>query len=269
MIKVGIIGCGTIGKELARACQKKFLGEVTVEALADVDAAKAKKLQKELKPRPPIVPYDVLVKRCDLVIEAASAHNAYEIAKKALLLGKDIMVMSVGGILGKEKELLQLARTHHCCLYIPSGGVVGLDGLKAARIGKIHRVTLTTRKPPQGFEDAPYVVKHNIHLKNLKEEKVLFEGNATAAVKGFPKNINVSATLSMAGIGPERTKVKIIACPHMLVNVHEVYVVGDFGSFYSRTENFPSEQNPKTSRLAVLSAVATLERILKNVKIGT
>ena len=269
MIKVGIIGCGTIGKELARACQKKFSDEVTVEALSDVDSAKAKKLQKELKPRPQIMPYDALIKRCDLVIEAASAHNSYEIAKKALLLGKDIMVMSVGGILGREKELLHMARTHHCCLYIPSGGVVGIDGLKAARIGKIHRVTLTTRKPPQGFEDAPYVVKHGINLKKLKEEKVLFEGNATAAVKGFPKNINVSATLSMAGIGPERTKVKIIACPHMLVNIHEVYVVGDFGSFYARTENFPSEQNPKTSRLAVLSAVATLERILKNVKIGT
>ena len=269
MIRVGIIGCGTIGKELAKACQKRFTEEVTLEAIADVDSAKAKKLQKELKPKPKILTYDALIKHSDLVIEAASAHHSYEIAKKALSQGKDIMVMSVGGMIGREKELLQLAKTNHCCLYLPSGGVVGIDGLKAARIGKIHRVTLTTRKPPQGFEDAPYVVKHGINLKNLKEEKVLFEGNAVAAVKGFPKNINVSATLSMAGIGPEKTKVKIIACPHMLVNVHEVYVVGDFGSFYTRTENFPSEQNPKTSRLAVLSAVATLERILKYVKIGT
>ena len=269
MIKVGVIGCGTIGKELAKACQKRFFDEVTLEAIADIDPAVAKKLQKELKPRPQILSQESLIKACDLVIEGASAHVSYEITKKALHLGKDIMVMSVGGIIGKEKELLNLARTHRCCLYIPSGGIVGIDGLKAARIGKIHRVTLTTRKPPQGFEDAPYVIKHGINLKNLKEEKVLFEGNATAAVRGFPKNINVSATLSAAGIGPEKTKVKIIACPHMLVNVHEVYVVGDFGSFYSRTENFPSEQNPKTSRLAILSAVATLERILKNVKIGT
>ena len=86
---------------------------------------------------------------------------------------------------------------------------------------------------------------------------------------GFPKNINVSATLSLAGLGAKKTKVRIIACPHMLVNVHEVYVQGDFGSFYTRCENFPSEQNPKTSRLAILSAVATLERVLRNVKIGT
>ena len=180
-----------------------------------------------------------------------------------------VMQGSLASGIACPPRVFELARTHRCCLYLPSGGVVGIDGLKAARIGKIHRAMITTRKPPQGFEDAPYVIKHGIKLKNLKEEKVLFEGNAIAAVKGFPKNINVSATLSLAGIGAKKTKVRIIATPHMLVNVHEIYVVGDFGSFYTRTENFPSEQNPRTSRLAMLSAIATLERILKNVKIGT
>ena len=269
MIKVGIIGCGTIGRELAVACQKRFSDEVTLEAIADADLARARKMQHALRPKPKLLSTELLIKRCDLVIEAASKHASYEAAKKALSLGKDVMVMSVGGILGKEKEIFELARTHRCCLYLPSGGVVGIDGLKAAAIGKIHRVTLTTRKPPQGFEDAPYVIKHGIHLKNLKQEKVLFEGDAAEAVRGFPKNINVSATLSLVGLGAKKTKVRIIASPHMLVNVHEVYVQGDFGSFYTRTENFPSEQNPKTSRLAILSAVATLERILRNVKIGT
>ncbi len=269
MIKVGVIGCGTIGRELALACQKRFGEETTLEAIADVDLAKARKLQSSLRPKPKVLSFDALISRCDLIVEAASAAAAYDVAKKALSHGKDVMVMSVGGVLGREKELMRLAKTHRCCLYLPSGGVVGIDGLKAAKIGKIHRVQITTRKPPQGFEDAPYVLKHKINLKNLKEEKVLFEGDAAAAVRGFPKNINVSATLSLAGIGSKKTKVRIIAAPQMLVNVHEVYVVGDFGSFYARTENFPSEQNPRTSRLAILSAVATLERILKNVKIGT
>ena len=270
MIKVGIVGCGTIGRELSVACARKFKEEVTLHAIADTDTARARRLQKKLNPRPKILSVDEIVKSCDLVIEAASTAAAYEVAKKALSSGKEVLVMSVGGLLGHEKEIMKLARTHRCCLYLPSGGVVGIDGLKAAGIGKIHRVTLTTRKPPQSYEDAPYVVKRRLNLKNItKEEKLLFEGNAATAVKGFPKNINVSATLSLAGIGAKRTKVRIIASPQMLVNVHEVYVVGDFGSFYTRTENFPSEQNPKTSRLAILSAVATLERILKNVKIGT
>lgn len=269
MIKVGLIGCGTIGRELSRACVKRFRDAVTLDCIADLDPAHARKLQKGLRPKPAIVSIDEVIRRSDLVIEAASKNTAYDITRKALRQGKDVMVMSIGGLIGKEKEIFDLARTHRCCLYLPSGGVVGLDGLKAAGIGKIHRVQLTTRKPPQGFEDAPYVLRHKIQLRGLKTEKILFEGNAVAAVRGFPKNINVSATLSLAGIGAKKTSVRIIACPQMLVNVHEVYVVGDFGSFYTRTENFPSEQNPRTSRLAILSAVATLERILNNVKIGT
>ena len=103
MIKVGIVGCGTIGKELALACQKRFAEEVTLHAIADTDAAHARKLLPRLRPKPRILATDDLIEHCDLVIEAASSHAAYEVAKKALSQGKDVMVMSVGGLLGKEK----------------------------------------------------------------------------------------------------------------------------------------------------------------------
>ena len=119
-------------------------------------------------------------------------------------------------------------------------------------------------KKPQ--KAAPKAPAQCLGLLRLKTKGGIIQ---LQAVKGFPKNINVSATLSLVGLGAKKTKVRIIAAPQMLVNVHEVYVQGDFGSFYTRTENFPSEQNPKTSHLAILSAVATLERILRNVKIGT
>ena len=69
MIKVGIIGCGTIGRELALACQKRFHEEVTLEALADTEVSHARKLQKDLKPKPQILPVDTVIRRCDLVIE--------------------------------------------------------------------------------------------------------------------------------------------------------------------------------------------------------
>src|SRR3990167_6059248 len=116
MIRVGIVGCGTIGKELAFACQKRFSDEVTLEAIADTDAHQARKLQCKLRPKPKILAADDLIKRCDLVVEAASKSASYDIAKKALSLGKDVMVMSVGGILGKKKEIFELARRHRCCL---------------------------------------------------------------------------------------------------------------------------------------------------------
>ena len=128
---------------------------------------------------------------------------------------------------------------------------------------------MTTRKAPNGFQNAPFVVKHKIDLDRLKKDTLLFEGSASEAVKAFPQNINISATLSLAGLGAKKTKVRILACPGLKCHVHEVTVEGDFGRFFTRTENHPSLQNPKTSRMAILSAIATLTRILSFVKIGT
>ena len=130
-------------------------------------------------------------------------------------------------------------------------------------------MTLTTRKPPEGLKGAPYVIRHNINLGKIKSEKVLFEGDAFRAMEGFPANINVAATLSLCGIGPGKTRVKIIASPSIKRNIHEIEVEGSFGKLVTRTENIPSPDNPKTSYMAILSAMATLDGILESVTIGT
>ena len=145
-----------------------------------------------------------------------------------------------------------------------------MDGVKSARIGEVSKVTLTTRKPPQGLKGAPYVVENNIDLDAIMEERVIFDGTAEEAVSGFPKNINVSAILSIAGVGPKKTLVRIITSPEYTVNSHEIEVEGAFGRLVSRTENVPFPDNPKTSFLAALSAVATLKQLLdESVKVGT
>ena len=152
-------------------------------------------------------------------------------------------------------------------LFIPSGAICGIDGVKAANIEKITSATITSTKNPKGFEGAPYIVKNNINLGNIKKKTVIFEGNAEEAVKAFPQNVNVSATLSMAGIGPKKTKVKVIADPEAKTNMHEIEVAGTFGKLYTRTENVVSPLNPKTSHMAVLSACATLKRLTGHIKI--
>jgi len=100
-------------------------------------------------------------------------------------------------------------------------------------------------------------------------ETLLFEGSASKAVKAFPANVNVAATVSLAGIGFERTKVRVVADPSLSRNVHELTVEGEFGTFFTRVENLPSPDNPKTSYLAALSAISTLKQILSSVQIGT
>jgi aspartate dehydrogenase len=268
MIRVGIIGTGTIGSELALQCITTLKEEVRLVGIVDTDVQRERLLRKQLGLSRRYT-LEQLVPQVDLVIEAASAAAAYPIAKTALQHGKDVMIMSAGGLVHHEAAIWKLAAEHRSCVYLPSGAIAGLDGLKSASIGRIRKVSLTTRKNPLSFRNAPYIVQKRIDLNTIREETLLFDGTAEKAIQGFPQNINVSATLSMAGIGSKKTRVRIYACPGLTHHVHEVAIDGDFGSIYTRTQNLPSKKNPKTSHLAILSAVATLKRILANIKIGT
>lgn len=269
MKRIGIIGCGTIGSFLAKRIKKDFKKTAKIVGLCDIDNDKARLLALKLSKKVPVLSLEKLIDKSDLIIEAASSVASAQICKKAIEKGKDIMVMSIGGLLGKSK-LFSLARKKKVRIILPSGAICGLDGLKSAGVGRIKKVTLTTRKPPQSLKDAPYIVQNNIDLEAVTGEKVIFEGSAKEAVRGFPKNVNVSAILSIAGIGPNKTKVRIVTSPEYMVNMHEVEVEGEFGRLITRTENVPFPDNPKTSLLAALSAVATLRQFLDDfVRIGT
>lgn len=268
MIKIGIIGAGTIGSELAQCCLTEFKDDVRFIGISDINQETERQVRKKLGIGRRIS-LEELIRRSDLLIEAASAKSAYGIAHQAITSGKDVMVMSAGGLIHHEKALYRLAKNHRSCVYVPSGAVTGLDGIKSANVGRIKRVELCTRKSPAGFINAPLVKRKKIDLNLIKEETLLFEGSAEKAVDAFPQNINISATLSLAGLGPKKTKVKIYVCPGLTHHIHEVMVEGEFGSFYTKTQNLPSKNNPKTSRMAILSAVATLRRILGYVKVGT
>ncbi|MDP2912522.1 MAG: aspartate dehydrogenase [Candidatus Omnitrophota bacterium] len=266
-LKIGIIGCGTIGREIARACQDKLYDKVDLVALCDIDEKKAAILMGLLK-KVSVLKLDELIKKAGLVVEAASANICADIVRRCIKGKKDCMVMSVGGLIGNEK-LLKAAGAKGVKIYIPSGAICGLDGLKAAAIGKIDAVTLTTRKPPKGLAGAPYLTARGIDVFSVNEETVIFEGNVTEAVKGFPQNINVSAVLSLAGIGAGKTRVKIVTSPDYTANIHELEITGECGRIKTSTDNVPSHANPKTSRLAIMSAIATLESIVSAVRIGT
>lgn len=270
LVKIGIVGCGAIGSSLASAIVSDFADKAELASLYDINMENIYKLATKFNNQKLVaLNLEDLINRVDLVIEAASADSAFEIAKKTISLGKDIMMMSVGGIIEHGKELEALAEEKGVSLFIPSGAICGIDGLKAASRSKIHKVILTTKKPPKAFIGVPYVLKRKIRLDNISEDTVLFEGNALAAIRAFPQNINVAATLSIAGLGPEHTVVRIVASPAASKNIHEIEIESDAGRIFVRTENEIHPANPKTSYLAVLSAEATLKQILEPVKIGT
>jgi len=269
LLKIGIVGCGAIGGSLAKAIARDFKAQARLAALYDIDAEKSKKLSRRLKNNLCVDSLERLIKKSDLVIEAAAAKSSFAIAKKALSQGRQMMIMSVGGVIDKLPELSRLARKKRTRIYLPSGAISGVDALKAAHIGKIKSVTLTTRKNPLAFKDVAYVAEKKIQLESIRQDKILFYGPAAKAVKYFPQNINVAAVLSLAGIGSKQTKVKIVASPSVQKNIHEIEVISEAGRIFTRTENILHPENPKTSFLAVLSAIAVLKQILEPLRIGT
>lgn len=269
-MKVGVVGCGAIGSEICRAIDRGIEG-VELVALHDRNRELALSLSNSLACMPRVVTIDEMIPAVDFVVESASQSAVRDIVPQVLAKGRSVLVMS-GGAMTDEKlreKLVSIARGNGCKLYMPSGAIAGLDGLKAASVSRIDSVTLTTSKPPAALAGAPYLEERGIDVGYIRGPGLLYEGDAASAVRAFPANVNVAAALSLAGVGTENTKVRIVADPSLKRNVHEILVTGEFGRLYVKVENVPSPTNPKTSYLAALSAIATLKRIAQPLQIGT
>ena len=212
------------------------------------------------------LPVGELINRSDMLVEAAGGAVVPGLAQAAFGAGKDLMVISVGALLD-HPEIIERSRATGCRLYVPSGAIAGLDGIKSAVVGAIRHVTHTTRKPPAGLDGAPYLVERGISLAGLENEKEIFSGSAREACRGFPANVNVTAAVSLAGIGPDETRVRILAVPGLERNCHDIDVEGEFGKLHVHIENVPSE-NPKTGKLTALSIIRAIKDAIDPVRIG-
>ena len=266
-MRIGIVGCGTIGTAVAVACGRRFRGRVRVVAVNDIDPAKAALLARKVRGSR-VMTLERLIAASDLVFEAASAKVSAAVARKALGKGRDVLVMSVGGLLGHVSALSRLAGKKGGRLYVPSGAIAGLDGVRALSFVRWKRLLLRTQKPPQALEGADYLVRRRICLKGLRGPRTVFRGTASQAVRAFPQNINVVAALALAAEGRVVPRVEIVADPRLKKNVHAILAESEGGRITVTCENVPSAANPKTSRLAVLSALAVVQRLVKPLAIG-
>jgi len=267
--RIGIIGCGAIGKTLALFVDSELSQYAKITALCDKEKPKAEYLLKKLKNHNArIVDIDRLINLVDFVIEAASPKISYIVAKKSINAGKDVLLMSIGGIVSKYKEVFSLAQRKKVNIFLPSGAICGLDGLKALSLSKIDSVTLVTTKPVEGLRGAPYLEYKKIDIDKIKDETTIFQGSAQEAIRAFPNNVNVAGLLSICGIGSKKTKVLIKTSPKLDKNTHEVIISSKAGKITTRSENVPFKENPKTSFLAALSAMSVLKNIFNSVKIG-
>lgn len=246
---VGIAGLGAIGNAVKNGLDKGINGLNLVGA-------------SELNPPPgctvPLMDFAALADACDLVIECLPPKVVPALAKITLEKGKDLMLISSCALL-IYPEILEWHKNSKSRIIVPSGALAGLDGVSALKELGIRSAKISSTKRPMGFSGAPYIEDNQIDLSTITEKTRLFNGNALEAARGFPANVNVAATLSLAGIGPENTQVEIWADPEARGNTHEIEVTGEFSTIRTSIENTPDPANPKSSMLAAQSIIHVLK----------
>ncbi len=265
-VRVAVVGLGAIGIRVVEALDAGIDGLV-LAAVSVQDPAKHQARLARLTKPPAILPIEALSDVADLVIECAPSKLLRSIVAPFVTSGKTAVVLSVGALL-EHDDLFELAKQNGGQIVVPTGALIGLDAVTAAAVGEIHSVRMVTRKPLRGLAGAPCIVENNIDIERITEPLKIFEGTAREAAKGFPANLNVAVALSLAGIGPDRTRLEIWADPALTRNVHRVEVESDSARFSMSIENIPSE-NPKTGLITALSVIAWLRKQRAPLRVGT
>src|SRR5947209_1142452 len=258
-LRVGVAGLGAIGMAIARRLDAGIPGlALTAAAARDNAAAQAKLAANGIATR--MVAVAALPEHCDVIVECAPATAFRAIATPAIEAGRTLVVLSAGALLD-HMELIDRAAQTGARMLVPTGALIGLDAVGAAAEGNIVSVKLVSRKPPSGLVGAPYLQTRGMTLAGLTGPVKLFDGSAREGVRGFPANVNVSAALALAGIGPDRTQLEIWADPGIARNIHRIEVDAEAAHLLMTIENVPSE-NPRTGRLTALTAIACLRALV-------
>jgi len=271
-MRIGIIGGGTIARLFLEHIRRGDLGEAEVVAIVGRDASSRGKPLAEAFDVPFVTGLQgLLAQEPDVVVEAASHEAVRDYVEALLTQGVATIVLS-GGALCDEALRVRLecaAVESGALLYVPSGGIGGLDALKAACIAGVKEVTIAVTKPPAAWKGIPYVERMEVDLAALREPLVLFDGPARHGVPLFPANVNIAAVLSLAGVGFDRTRLKVVADPALLHNTHHIDIRGTTGNISIKLENVPAPENPKTAWLACYSALAAVKAAKAHVRYGT
>lgn len=258
MLHVSMIGCGAIGigvMDLLKS-DPEVAFDVVIVPEAHMDAAR--RSVAALAPAASVVSKLDAAQRPDLLIECAGHQAIEEHIIPALQRGIPCMVVSIGALSepGLVERLEAAARAGQTQVQLLSGAIGAIDALSAARVGGLESVVYTGRKPPNAWKDTP--ADGLFDLDGLTSATVIFEGTAREAARLYPKNANVAATLSLAGLGLDHTQVRLYADPGVTENVHHVEAKGAFGGFELTMRGKPLAANPKTSALTVFSVVRAL-----------
>ncbi|MGE3067493.1 MAG: aspartate dehydrogenase [Hyphomicrobiaceae bacterium] len=265
---LGIAGLGAIGLAVARRVDGGDIPGITLAGIATRDRDKAAKTVAGFRNPPKLADLAGLAEVADVIVECLPAARFAEVAEPAIARGRIFMPLSVGALLN-HPGLVETAQRTGARILVPTGALLGLDAVRAAAEGTITAAKIITRKPPAGLAGAPLLVEKGLSVDNLDAPLQVFSGSAREAIKGFPANVNVAVALSLAGIGPDRTRIEIWADPSVTRNTHTITLTSDSSNLTMTIESIPSEENPRTGKITALSVIAALRRLTAPLVVGT
>ena len=271
-MRIALLGGGTIARLVLEHVRGGEFSGIEIVAIAGRSgSSRAAGLAREFGVAYVTGRDALLSARPDAVLEAASHEAVREHLVGLLGAGVSVVVLSAGALADDAlRHAAEDAATRSGALfYVPSGGIGGLDALKTACLAGVEQVTIQVAKPPAAWKGIPYVEARGVALDQLERAVTLFEGPAREGVPHFPQNVNIAAVVSLAGIGWDRTRLKVVADPALTLNTHTIHVAGRTGRFTVVLENVPAPDNPKTSWLACYSALAALRSLEARVRYGT
>jgi len=275
MKRLGIIGYGSIAQSLIDILRDNISQEYVRVCLL-VRKESVEEVYQQLKASKKGLAQTVLVHSDlgafiadapELVVECAS-HSAVQSYVPALLEADiDVIIASIGALADEAlyEAVTNAAKIGSAQITLPAGAIGGVDVMAAAKLSDIQEVVYTGRKPPKAWKGTP--AEDVADLDTLTEETVFFEGTAREAAKAYPKNANVAATLALAGVGFEKTRVKLVADPSSDKNTHSYSVVSDVVSYSVELMSVASPTNPKTSMTTVYSLAREVLNKVSNVAI--
>lgn len=262
MFKLALAGFGAIGQELARMLLDDPRLRLTQILVPPGAEERISLCAARLAPQARVLTrLDCSPgQRPDLLAECAGHAAVMAHVVPALAAGIPCAVASVGALHEADHlgRLEAAARAGGTRVQLIAGAIGGIDALAAARMGGLDEVTYVGTKPPLSWLGTP--AEKICALAELTAPRVVFQGTAREAAVAFPKNANVAATVALAGLGLDRTRVELVADPGVARNVHRVRASGSFGRLELMLENLSLPDNPKTSALAAYS----LARAVRN-----
>jgi aspartate dehydrogenase len=265
---VGVLGCGALGRLIAEGVANGLAGPYELRAVYDEFAPDNARLVADRTGAAACESLaDFLGYRCAYVVEATNVAALKSVGFRLLEGGSSLVALSSGAFADNDfrEAMSRAAGKQGKKIHIPSGALGGLDLAQAAAAAGGLSVAMTTSKPPRALVGAPALAGRQ-PAANRRE--TVFRGTAREAVAGFPQNVNVVASLSLATVGLDDVTIEVCSDPELINNTHTFVLDGAFGHAKLEIAALPHASNPKSSALAAHSVLSLLKKIASPIQIG-